>query len=99
MTSRLPTAGYHAALLDYLQRNDESALTRAYEFGRSGFDAGFGPLQILHIHEDALRLILEVSSVDDGARRNLQASARFLLEALSPFEMVCRGYRAFLKIR
>jgi hypothetical protein len=95
-----PTIGvYHAALLDYLLRNDESGLASAYDLGRSGFDAGCGLMQILHVHEKALGIILDSTPVDNDIRQRVDASAKFLNEALSPFEMASSGYREFLKAR
>lgn len=93
-----PTIGvYHAALLDYLLRSDEKGLTNAYDLGRSGFDAGCGLLQMLHVHEKALGIILDSTPVDHEIRQRVDASARFLNEALSPYEMAFTGYRDFLK--
>ena len=88
---------YHAALLDYLLRNDESGLSMAYDLGRSGFDAGCGLLQMLHVHEKALGIILDSTPIDHDIRHRVDASAKFLNEALSPFEMASVGYRDFLK--
>ena len=93
-----PTVGvYQAALLDYLLRKDEAGLTSAYDLGRSGFDAGCGLLQMLHVHEKALGIILDSAPIDHDIRNRVNASARFLSEALSPFEMASFGYRDFLK--
>ena len=98
--SGLPAIGvYHAALLDYLLRNDEAGLATAYDLGRSGFDAGCGLLQMLHVHEKALGIILDSAALDHEIRRRFDASARFLSEALSPFEMASSGYREFIKAR
>src|SRR5438270_809628 len=92
-----PTIGvYHAALLDYLLRSDESGLAAAYSIGRSGFDAGCGLLQILHVHEKALGIILDSAPLDDHIRQRVDASTKFLSEALSPYEMASLGYRDFL---
>ena len=100
MTARMPTISvYHAALLDYLLRNDESGLAHAYDLGRTGFDAGCGLLQILHVHEKALGIILDSTPVDNEIRRRVNDSARFLTEALSPFAMASNGYRDILKSR
>lgn len=97
---KLPTIGvYHAALLDYLLRSDEAALMHAYEFGRTGLDAGCGVLQILHVHEKALGIILDSTPVGDAIRRRFDASSRFLAEALAPFGMASDGYHALLKTR
>lgn len=95
-----PSIGvYHAALLDYLLRDDEESLTNAYDLGRSGFDAGCGLLQILHVHEKALGIILDTAPVDRDIRQRVDASTRFLNEALSPYEMASTGYRDLLKTR
>jgi phosphoserine phosphatase RsbU-like protein len=100
MTAKMPTISvYHAALLDYLLRNDESGLAHAYDLGRTGFDAGCGLLQILHVHEKALGIILDSAAVDDEIRRRVNASAKFLSEALSPYEMASDGYRDLVKVR
>ena len=95
-----PTVGvYHAALLDYLLRDDESGLAHAYDLGRTGLDSGCGLLQILHVHEKALGIILDSTPVDNEIRRRVNASTKFLTEALSPFAMASNGYRALLKTR
>lgn len=100
MTAKMPTISvYHAALLDYLLRNDESGLAHAYDLGRTGFDAGCGLLQILHVHEKALGIILDSAPVDDEIRRRVNASTKFLSEALSPFAMASNGYLDLLKTR
>lgn len=90
---------YYAALLDYVLSNDESGLAHAYDLGRSGLDAGSGLLQILHVHEKALGMILNSASLDDHTRSRMEASTKFLTEALSPFGMASDGYRELIKTR
>lgn len=90
---------YHRALRDYLRRSDESGLAHAYDLGRTGLDTGCGLMEILHVHEKALGVILDSTPLHDEVRRRINGSARFLLEALSPFEMASNGYRALLKMR
>ena len=101
MTTPAPTVGaYRTALLEYLLRNDEAALTDAYDLGRSGLEAGYGLLQIVNVHDRALRVILEATPLDDESRRRINAaSAQFLLEAISPFGMAADGYRHVVKSR
>jgi len=100
MNTTTPTLGvYHAALLDYVLRNRESGLAHAYDLGRSGLDAGCGLLQILHVHEKAVGIILNSTSLDEDIRRRMDAAAKFLTEALSPFGMATDGYRDLLKTR
>jgi len=90
---------YHAALVDYLTRDEESGLANAYELGRSSLAAGCGLLQILHVHEKALGIILDSSPHTADIRRRVDASAKFLNEALSPFELTSSVSRNFLKAR
>ncbi len=98
MSTRFPTFPvYHAALLDYVLASGESGLSHAYDLGRNGFDEGCGLLHILKVHEKALNTILESMPVGDEVRRRVNASTHFLVEALSPFDMACRGYRVLLK--
>ena len=97
--SPLTVGVYHAALADYLSRDDESGLANAYELGRTGLDAGCGLLNILHVHEKALGIILDSAPVDSDIRRRVAASAKFLNEALSPFELASSVSRDFLKVR
>lgn len=75
----------------------ESGLAHAYELGRTGLDEGGGLLHILHMHGRAVNTILESTPGGDEVARRLNASTEFLVEALSPFEMVFRGYRALVK--
>jgi hypothetical protein len=52
---------------------------------------------MLHVHERALGIILDTAPIDHDVRNRVNASARFLSEALSPFEMASVGYRDFLR--
>jgi hypothetical protein len=86
---------YRAALLDYLVGSDESGLAYAYEFGRMRMDQNGGPLQIVRVHQKAVKSILE-SAPEDDRLSWLVASEEFLMEALSTFEMASRGYVALV---
>jgi Phosphoserine phosphatase RsbU, N-terminal domain len=88
---------YYAALLEYVLRSGEPSLAHAYELGRTGLDAGFSLLRMLHMHYEAVNTILESTPAGDEFRRRVNASAQFLMEAVSPFEMAYQGYRAVLK--
>jgi hypothetical protein len=85
---------YRAALLDYLLGSGESGRERAYELGRCAIGSSLGLLQILRVHQQALSAIFvfESASSPGEGRRRLKASQEFLMEALSPFDMACRGY-------
>src|SRR5438067_3447332 len=86
---------YRAALLDYLVGSDESGLAYAYEFGRMRMDQNGGPLQIVRVHQKAVKSILESAPAEDRLSF-LMASEEFLMEALSTFEMASRGYVALV---
>lgn len=88
---------YRAALLDYLLGSGESGLTRAYELGRDGIEGGPGLLQILGAHQKAVNSILESTPPAEERLRQLKACEEFLVEALSSFEMVSRGYVELLE--
>ncbi len=84
---------YLRALRAYTEgRGGEAALADAYELGRTVLSAGAGVLEIAEIHHRAL-LALAEDGDDDQRRRRMAAAGRFLLEALSPFEMMLRGFR------
>jgi len=98
MIRKLPTVrAYHDALLEYMQGSGESGLAQAYEFGRSGLHQDAGFLHIIRVHEEALDTIVAATPEISDVRQRLDASAEFLAEALSPFEMAFRGYRAYVR--
>jgi len=97
MVKKFPTARvYRDALLNYIEGNGESGLEQAYGFGRSGLDEHGGLLRIIGLHDRALDGIIASTSAPAEVRRRVSASMEFLVEVLSPFEMVCRCYCASL---
>ena len=87
---------YRAVLLDYLAGSGESGLACAYELSRKRIEEdGAGLLQILRVHQRAVNSILQSTPADDRLTQ-LMASDKFLMEALSAFEMAARGYVALL---
>src|SRR5689334_20857628 len=83
---------YTAALHEYLTAG-EDALHGAYEIGRDAINQGVGLLDMILLHSNALRTVLRRSPVlqQDGGK-SVQPEL-FLLESLSPFEMMHRGIR------
>src|SRR3954471_5931713 len=81
---------YRAALLDYLLGNGETGLSRAYDLGRIAIDEGIGLLHVLWAHQTAVNAVLETMDKVNG-RKKLNAAEGFLMETLSPFEMIYRG--------
>lgn len=84
---------YARALRDYAAGpGDEAALAGAYELGRAVLSSGTGVLELTELHHCALAALMADCPAAERARR-MAAAARFLLEALSPFEMMLRGFR------
>ena len=83
---------YATALETYLTSPEEEALTNAYELGRQALRDGFGPLDVVALHESALEVAPGLA-FESGTPAFVRATA-FLLESLSPFEMT---YRQFLE--
>ena len=90
---------YRAALLGYLLSGGEKQRARAYDLGRTAITDGFSLLDILRTHYRALNTVLEATPDPRRGMVRLKAAEDFLLEALSPFEMACRGYVALLPAR
>src|SRR5499433_412912 len=85
-------AVYVAALQDYLRQQDESCLHRAYELGRRAVREGRSILEMIELHQNAsLSFLVRSASLQESAPL-LEASALFLREAISPFEMTNRAY-------
>lgn len=83
-------AQYREVLRVYLAEGDEATLLRAYELGRKALEAGLGALTLVNAHLEALRS-LNVIAQDESLRRVVQAN-QFLVECLSPFEMMHRAH-------
>jgi hypothetical protein len=84
---------YEAAFERHLRQPSERTLRPAYELGREAVAQGLTMLEVGGVHHDALAEALAHSATIDEARRATQAAGDFLLEALSAFEMVRRGFQ------
>jgi len=73
---------YASWLAVHVQSAGERPLTHAYEIGRQALAAGLGVLDVATLHVDAMKRL---------AIRDPEAAQPFLVEALSPFEIVHRG--------
>jgi signal transduction histidine kinase len=83
---------YVIALEGYLRLRDESGLHRAYEMGRNAVREGRSILEMIELHQKtALQCVTKANSPADIANV-LEASATFLREAISPYEMTNRAY-------
>jgi GAF domain-containing protein len=81
---------YRAAFADYLDDPSEAALHVAYELGREAVAHELSILDLATMHHGALLAALRETSDVEAA---VQAANDFLLETLSAFEVVRRGFR------
>lgn len=83
---------FRQALEEYVERNGEAALDRAYEIGRAALGEDWSIPQLVTVHGRALRAVLERAPPAAGPHF-VERGASFLAEALSSYEMTHRGYR------
>jgi signal transduction histidine kinase len=78
--------------MDYLASGSEGPLHDAYELGRQALGSGIGLLDLINVHQAALRGVLGRKPAGAGdVARWVGAADRFLAETLSPFEMFLLG--------
>src|SRR6266446_10511217 len=91
---------YLAVLRNYVAREQEASLQRAYELGRKAIADGLGVWDVAKLHHGALAALLLPALTLEKKARTIRAAETFFLEALSPFEATHRGFRdAFLKLQ
>lgn len=88
---------YRSAFQTFAARNDEEGLIHAYELGRGGLEAGKSLLEIASLHHEALMELFNGSPGVERRTEFLRASAAFLGESLSPYEMAHRGFQDAVK--
>jgi hypothetical protein len=84
-------AAYARALGEYLCDPSEGSLRVAYELGREAVRRQLSVLDLAISHQEAL-LAAVTDSAGSTEQRMMRAAGDFLLESLSSFEMVQRGY-------
>ncbi len=84
---------YRTALSTYAASGEEENLQAAYELGRSALNAGFGVLDMVRLHQEALLTVVSSTAAPVATVRLAKAVESFLMEALSPFEAAHRGFR------
>lgn len=83
---------YREALRGYLNGGGEADLHKAYELGRQALASGIGLLGLVDVHQAAASELLQAWSGSPAtAASGLHSTGRFLLETLSPFEMMQLG--------
>jgi signal transduction histidine kinase len=99
-TAKLETSfedDYRSALSEYAERSGEAGLGRAYELGRKAMTERKSLVEIVAIHHQALQRILREGRKEKRNGGLLRASADFLTESLSPYEMAHRGFQDAVK--
>lgn len=85
------------ALAAYVRQRNEACLVRAYGAGRAALQGGLSIPAVVAMHGRALRSMLARGAVRTATSRQLALAARFLAEALAPYEMTHRGYHEALR--
>src|SRR6266702_8079628 len=84
---------YASLLREYAAGGGEATLGRAYELGRRAIAERKSLLDLASIHHGALRALAQDTNNGKGREDVLRASADFLAECMSPYEMAHRGFQ------
>src|SRR2546426_4499022 len=84
---------YASLLREYAAGGGEATLGRAYELGRRAITERKSLLDLASIHHEALRALAQDTNNGKGCEDVLRASADFLAECMSPYEMAHRGFQ------
>jgi hypothetical protein len=76
----------------HLGQADESTLRRAYELGREAVERELTVLDVAAVHHDLLAAAMTERRVQAEPADLVRVAGDFLVEALSAFEMVRRGF-------
>ncbi len=85
---RLPalTRDYRIAFLRYLPRREEAALTAGYEWGRVAVGSGVSLFDVVRVHHEVLREILEATPPAEVSAV-VEAASAFVTEVVAPFDL------------
>jgi signal transduction histidine kinase len=84
---------YRSALSEYAMHGGEPALGRGYDLGRKAITGGKNLVELVSLHHQALQGIVQEAKEGKGLGDLLRASADFLAESVSPYEMAHRGFQ------
>jgi len=84
---------YESALQSFLERSNEAALEEAYELGRRALKQEVSLIEMVTLHCDAFNHATAQMPEIGDAQALVKPSGRFLIEALTPYEMTISGYR------
>jgi signal transduction histidine kinase len=88
---------YVSLLSEHVSGGGESTLGRAYELGRRAIAEQMSLVEIASLHHQALRGMIGDEKNAQRRQELLGASAEFLAECLSPYEMAHRGFQDAVK--
>jgi signal transduction histidine kinase len=84
---------YQSCLGQYAGGGGEPALGRAYELGRRALAERKSLVEIVSLHHHAVLELIRTARGEVSQGELLRASAEFLAECLSPYEMAQRGFQ------
>jgi len=88
---------YRSSLSEYAAGGGEPALGRAYELGRRALSEQKSLVELASLHHQAVLVLVCDAESEKHREKLLRASAEFLAECLSPYEMAHRGFQDAVK--
>src|SRR5262252_5783552 len=94
----VPFAEEYASLLrEYATGGGEPVLGKVYELGRRAINEQKSLVEIASLHHQILRGLISGEKEETRRMNLLEASASFLAECVSPYEMAHRGFQDAVK--
>jgi|GEM_PF-4444288 len=84
---------YRAALRDCRRKAGEEILHRAYDLGRKAMEDGWGVLDLLAAHQEAIKPLLKGAASPGETLEWVTLGGQFLRETLSSYEMILNGFQ------
>jgi signal transduction histidine kinase len=88
---------YASLLREFVSGGGESTLGQAYELGRRAITEQKSLVEIASLHHQALQGLIRDEKDEKRREDLLRASADFLAECMSPYEMAHRGFQDAVK--
>ena len=88
---------YLSLLREYADGGGETALGKAYELGRRALAEQLSLVEMASLHHQAVLAVVRGAETEKRREELLRASAEFLAECLSPYEMAHRGFQDAVK--
>src|SRR5258708_36043762 len=88
---------YRSSLREYSAGGGEPALGRAYELGRRALTEQKSLVEMASLHHQAVLALVRDAESEKHREALLRASAEFLAECLSPYDMAHRGFQDAVK--